>query len=206
MTLRTDPAWLPSRRGCLTSSRFKDARAKLKGGKPAEACMTYAMELVAERVSDWAVSRHVTDAMQRGIDLQAPAIAAYEAHKGVLVGPERLVTHPEIDSFLSTPDGFVGADGLVEVKVPSVTKYVKWRAEGKIPDEHMDQIIAQQAVCRRQWTDFVAYCPEMPPPLHLFVVRYEPTVEEMVQADADALWFLDLVETMFHQFVEGKAA
>ena len=168
--------------------------------------MTYAMELVAERASDWSVSRKVTDAMQRGIDEQEPALNAYEALTGVLCGPERLVAHPNIEHFLSTPDAFVGTDGLVEVKVPSVVKYVKWRADGKIPDEHMDQIVAQQAVCRRSWTDFVAYCPEMPKPLDLFVVRYEVMPEHIEQADKDALWFLELVETMFDQFVSGKAA
>jgi hypothetical protein len=168
--------------------------------------MNYAMELVAERASDWSVSRYVTDAMQRGIDLQEPALTAYEAHAGVLCGPERLLAHPTLEHFLSTPDATVGADGLVEVKVPSVTKYVRWRAEGKIPEEHIDQIIAQQAVARRKWTDFVAYCPEMPPPLHLFVVRYEVDLTHIEQADKDARWFLDLVETMFHQFVEGRAA
>lgn len=206
MTLQSDPGWLPARRGCLTTSRFKDARAKLKSGKPAEARIQYAMELVAERVSDWAVSRFVTDAMQRGIDLEPDAIRAYETHTGYFCQPAQLIQHASIGEFLSTPDGLIGGDGLVEVKVPSITKFVRWRSEGIIPEEHLDQLQGQQAVCRREWTDFVAYCPEMPNKFQLFLVRYMPTAVEMKQVDADAREFLDLVEEMFSQFVTGQAA
>lgn len=207
MTLQTDPQWLPARRGRLTTSRFRDARCKLKTGKRAESSITYAYELVAERVSEYAVSRFVTDAMQRGLDEEPFAVMAYEAATGNLCEPARLIAHPTLDEFLSTPDGFIGDDGLIEVKVPSVQKFVRWRAEGKVPDEHLDQLIGQQAVCRRAWTDFVAYCPEQPPEYQLFIVRFVPTAEQIEQADADAAEFLQLVDDLFIAFTHhGKAA
>jgi predicted phage-related endonuclease len=205
MILQTDPGWLPERRGRLTASRMNDALAFLKNGKESEARRKYKVELVAERMVDVAVDRYVSPAMQRGLDLEPDARAAYEAHSGNLCGPAALVHHPRIEWFSATPDAFVDADGLAEFKVPQVTTYVEWIAGGIIPEQHIAQLTVQLACTGRQWVDFAAYCPEMPPPRRLFVRRFAPTPAEIADCEAAASAFLAEVEAMFVAVTESPA-
>lgn len=197
MILQSDPGWLPERRGRLTASRMNDACAYLKNGKEAEARRKYKIELVGERMCDYAVSRYVTDAMRRGIDLEPEARSAYEVHSGNLCGPAALVHHAAIEWFSATPDGFIDPGGLLEVKVPSVENYVGWLSDGVVPEQHVLQMTAQLSCTGRRYVDFVAYCPEMPPPKRLFVRRFEPDAEMIAHCEAAARQFLAEVEALF---------
>ena len=203
MILQTDPGWLPERRGRLTASRMNDALAYLKTGKEAEARRKYKIELVAERMAEYAVNHYVSPAMQRGLDLEPTARAAYEAHTGYLCSPAALVHHPRIEWFSATPDGFVDADGLVEIKVPQVTTYIEWLAGGVIPEQHIAQLTAQLAVTGRAWVDFAAYCPEMPAARQLFIRRLTPTPEDIANCESAATAFLVEVEAMFVAVTES---
>src|SRR5690348_4002618 len=124
--LQSDPGWLPERRGRLTASRMNDACAYLKSGKEAEARRKYKIELVAERMADWAMNHYVTPAMQRGLDFEAEARREYETRTGYFCKAPGLVHHPRIDLFAATPDGFIDSDGLLEIKVPQVPTYIDW--------------------------------------------------------------------------------
>ena len=205
MILQSDPGWLPARRGCLTGSRMADALAYLKNGKEAEARRKYKIELVAERVSDHAVSRYVTPAMQRGLDLEPDAKDAYEIETGFLLGPAAWFEHPRLDYFGATTDGSIGDDGLAEFKVPLVHNYVEWRLAREIPADHLPQLLAQLAVTRRRYVDFVAFCPEAPPSKRLFIRRLEPTAEDIANLEAGAAAFLAEVDKMFRAFTEAAA-
>ncbi len=205
MILQSDPSWLPARRGCLTGSRMADALAYLKNGKEAEARRKYRIELVAERVSDYAVSRFVTVPMQRGLDLEPDAKDAYEVETGVLLGPAAWFEHPRIEFFGATTDGSIDADGLAEFKVPLVHNYIEWRLAGEIPADYMPQLLAQLAVTRRRYVDFVAFCPEAPFSKRLFIRRLEPTAEDIANLEAGAAAFLDDVDKMFRAFTEAAA-
>jgi hypothetical protein len=206
VTLQTDPGWLPERRGKLTASRMADAMSFLKDGKtPSAARRKYMTDLLAERVSDYAVSHYVTPAMERGLALEASARGEYEAVSGNLVEPARLVDHPAIPYFSATPDGFIDHDGLLEIKVPLVPTFIDWRLAGVIPPEHIPQLAAQLLCTRRRWTHFVAYCPEMPEPKRLFVRTFEPTAEYLAEVESAAVRFLDELEAMFEAFTTAAA-
>lgn len=205
MTLQTDPGWLPSRRGKLTASRMADALDMLKSGKESAARRKYKIELLAERISDYAVDHYVTPAMQRGLDLEPDAREAYEAASGNIPAPARSVDHPLIEHFSATPDGFVDGDGLLELKVPTVPTFLAWKLAGVVPEEHVPQLLAQLACTRRKWTDFVAYCPEMPAHKRLLIARFEPKPEQIAEIEKAAQTFLAEVEAMFEQFTTKAA-
>lgn len=202
MTLQSDPSWLPSRRGKLTASRMRDAMAKLKKGGESAERRRLKIELLAERVSDYAVQHYVTPPMQRGLDWEAPARDTWEERTGQLAMPAALVDHPTIEHFAATPDGFIGSSGLLEIKVPTMPTFLEWRMAGVVPPEHVPQLCAQLACTRRQWTEFVAYCPELPEPHDLFVRRFEPTAEQIAEVEAAAVEFLGELEAMFEKFTE----
>jgi exodeoxyribonuclease (lambda-induced) len=171
--------------------------AVLKTGKPAQARTDYLKQLVAERMTDSAAETYVTQAMQWGIDNEQAAAEEYEAVTGEIVTPAPFVPHPEIIDFGASPDRFVAADGLVEIKCPATTTFVDWRMTGQIPERYIWQMTAQLACTRRRWCDFVAFDPRViygPP---LWIKRFEPTPEEITKCEQAARDFLAEVDRLF---------
>lgn len=200
------PGWIKQRIGHLTASRMKDAMDFLKSGKPSENRTKYAMELVAERMCDYATSHYVTDAMQYGIDMEPHAKQAYEARTGLLLADAGFLVHPTIEWFGASPDGLVGADGLAEFKVPTPVTYVRWLANGVVPEEHKPQMLAQMACTGRQWCDFVAYNPRANVGSQLFIRRFQPDPEEVAKVEEYARQFLAEVDQLFELVTTKEAA
>lgn len=199
MTLQTDPSWLPSRIGCLSASRFRDATDFLKNGKESEARRKYRSELVAERIAGYAVDHVVTKPMQRGLLLESEARNFYEEQSGHLLGPARLFVHPTIEFLCATPDSTLGHDAVVEFKVPLVHTFVNWVEVGEIPPDHVPQLDCQLLVTGRSKAIFAAYCPEMPEPRRLFIREYVPDADRRAAAEAAAIRFLEETEELFRR-------
>lgn len=197
--LQSDPGWLAARRGLLTASRMTDVFDIRKDGKPGASRVKLMKELLAERIADWAVDHPVTAPMRRGLDLEPDARDAYEAATGNIAAPAELILHPVIDGLASTPDGFIAPDGLLEIKVPLVTTYLDWILDGKVPEQHVPQLLCQLACTRRRWTDFVAYCPEMPPKKRLFIRHFEPRPEDIAAVESAAVAFLRELDELFEK-------
>lgn len=189
--------WLKARLGRLTASRMGDAMSFTKKGVESEARRQLKYNLLAERVTDMACDNIVTRAMEHGIENEPVAREKYEEVTGTLVQQCGLAYHDEIEYFGASPDGLVGHEGLIEIKCPSSTKFIKWKLEGIVPEEHRPQMLAQLAVTKRKWCDFVAFDPRFPEQLQLWVIRYEPTAEEISAVEKSAQLFLDELETMF---------
>lgn len=203
MILQSSPGWLQERIGRATASRMKDALAKKKDGSDSEARRKYAIELITERITGLAIERFVSDDMRRGLELENVARSLYEIKTGDLVGPAALIHHPSIEWLSATPDGFIGADGLIEIKVPRPERFVEWRMSGLIPDEHILQMTAQLSCTGRRWVDFVAYCDTVPPDHQLYIRRFAPEPEALAKFEADASEFLAMVDRMFEKFTES---
>jgi putative phage-type endonuclease len=191
------PGWVRERIGKLTASRMGDVMAMTKAGKPSEARLAYLKQLVAERMTDAAVETYVTAAMQWGIDNEPLAAEEYEALTGEIVVPAPFVPHPTIENFGASPDRFVNADGLIEVKCPATVNYVEWRRSGEIPERYQWQMLAQLACTRRQWCDFVAYDPRVKVGSPIWIKRYTPTAEDIAKVEEAASKFLQEVDRLF---------
>lgn len=197
-------AWVRQRIGWCTASRMRDVLATLKNGQPAEARRKYAMELVAERLVDGALDHFVSPAMQWGIECEPEAADAYEEVTGTLLERCGFHPHPRIEFFGATPDRLLGGDGLIEIKCPTTTTYVAWRAAGEVPADHKPQMLAQLACTRRRFVDFVAYDPRVRQREHrIFIRRYEPSVDEIAAVEAAVEQFLAEVEALFQQVIGG---
>ena len=199
-------AWLSARCGKLTASRMCDAMAVLKNGQPAKARADLLRELLAERITGSSVRHFVTDAMAWGLEKEAEAKAAYEAHAGVLLMDAGFYDHPRIDNFGATPDGLIAGERLIETKCPTTTTFVEWTLKGEVPDEHKPQMCAQLACTGRRAVVFVAYDPRIKNPARrLFVREYEPTREEIEAVEAAAESFLAELDRMFEIFTTQAA-
>jgi putative phage-type endonuclease len=200
------PAWIKARIGHLTASRMNDVLAFSKrDGKPLKARADYAIELVAERMTDAAVDHWVSDDMVWGIEKEPDAKVTYTEVTGRPVLPAGFMLHPTIEFCGASPDGFIGHDGLIEIKCPRTTTHITWMLIGEVPDQHRAQMALQLLVTGRQWCDFVSYDPRCHPRQRLFLRRFTPTDEYLREIETAAREFLQEVDAMFDKVTTAEA-
>jgi putative phage-type endonuclease len=191
------PEWFAQRIGKLTASRMADASMK----KDTAGRRNYLAQLVAERLTGEAGESFTNAAMQWGIDNEPLARAEYEILRGIDVEQVAFIDHPEIEWCGASPDGLVNDDGydygLVEIKCPNTATHIDYMLGQKPPAKYIPQMLLQLACTGRQWCDFVSYDPRLPDGYRLFVVRFEPTADELKATEATAREFLqDVAETI----------
>ena len=120
----------------------------------------------------------------------------YENYAEVLVDEIAWVPHPTIENFGVSPDGLIGTDGLVEIKVPSMPVHIGYwldAMDGKVPTDYTDQMLAQLACTRRQWCDFVSYDDRVVEDMQLVVIRFQPEKKEIEELEKEVEKFLEEV-------------
>ncbi len=155
------PEWFAARCGLITASRYKDARATLKNGSPAQSRLDYMAELALERITGSLTDRFVTPAMQRGTELESAARAAYEADTGEIVSELGMCLHDTL-AFGYSPDGLVGDDGLIEIKCPSNPYKLAQLLLTRDINEYADQVQGGLWITGRAWCDVLIYHPSIP--------------------------------------------
>jgi hypothetical protein len=187
-------AWRQARCGRLTGSRAKDMLATIKSGEAA-ARRDLRMQLIAERLTGVPQeSGYVNADMQWGVDHEAEAITAYEAETGVLVTPIGFCEHDAVMAGTS-PDGFVGRDGLLSVKCPRTANHLRYIRDGVEPSEHAAQNTHELWLTGRAWLDFVSYDPRLPDRLQLLTIRVTRTPDQLADYEKKVVAFLREVET-----------
>ena len=174
-------AWKAQRVGKVTASRVSDVIAKTKTGYSTSRT-NYAAQLVCERLTGAAAENYTNAAMAWGTEKEPEARAAYEFMRNVDVAPAGFVDHPSIEESGASPDGYVGEDGLIEIKAPLTATHIDTLLSGKIPDKYVVQMLWQMACTGRQWCDYVSFDPRLPAHLQLFVKRLhrnDPRIEEL---------------------------
>lgn len=186
--------WFAARLGRLTGSRAGDMLATIKSGEAA-ARRDLRTQLVCERLTGQVQEEpFVNAAMQRGIDCEPLAFAAYEAQTGTLVERSGFLAHAEHMAGCSLDghvDGFVG---LIELKCPKSTTHLRYLRGGVVPSDYLPQILHNLWITGAEWADFASFDDRFPPELQLFIVRVNPRVEEIADYEKKALAFLAEVE------------
>ena len=160
----TDPqgsdAWLQSRRGVITGSRFALAREKKKDGNRPAAAIKYAMDTARERCGGLTLPTSQTLAMRIGSEQEDAARASYELETG------RMVTEcgffcTEDHQFGVSPDGLVDDDGLIEIKTMVSSETLFRCVVDGISADFIDQINGELWLLNRQWCDLVLWAPDL---------------------------------------------
>lgn len=184
MTDQRTPAWFAMRAGKFTGSRFADLMAVTKSG-PSTSRANLIATLAVERITGACVETYSNGAMQRGTELEPEARSAYETHCGDLVDEVAFVQHPTLPFVGVSPDGLVGADGLVEIKCPSaMAKHLSALRYGGHAAEYHWQLQGQLWVTARKWIDAVSYDPRWPEHLQIAVVRIERDDKAIAELEA----------------------
>lgn len=188
--------WLTLRAGKFTASGAGDALSFLKGGGESARRRDYRFQLAAERLSGRPCGSDYRNAdMDRGIELEAAALLAYEAQTGSLITACGFISHDEHPAGYS-PDGLVDHDGLVEVKAPRIANHVGTIEAGAVPADYVPQLRHALWITGRDWIDFCSYCPAVPG-LELFVVRAYASDLDLSGYASDAMRFLGDVEETY---------
>ena len=188
-------AWFKDRLGLATGSRANDVLAKIKSGEAA-ARRDYRAQLVAERLTGKPQEDVFVNAdMERGIQLEAAARMAYEAHTGLLAEETGFLRSTTLDAGCSL-DGAINAfEGVLEVKCPRTATHINYLRDGKVPAKYLPQITHNVLVSDAAWADFASYCPALPDNLSLFVVRVKREDLDIEGYERELKAFLEEVAT-----------
>lgn len=175
--------WLKERLGVLTGScAYKAFKAGRGGNGWAATRQSYLMDLVAEVMtgeSPFATSR----AIEWGNDHESMARDAYEAATFNVAVEAGLCFKDELKRCGASPDGFVGADGLIEIKCPYTTVvHLDTVINGTIKPEYIEQMQFQMWVTGRKWCDFVSFDPRMKEKkIHIIRIEAEKDYTKLVE-------------------------
>lgn len=193
--VQRSPEWHQMRLGRLTGSRAKDMLATIKSGEAA-ARRDLRMQLVCERLTGQVQEDgYVNDVMQRGIELEPAAFAAYEGVTGLVAERSGFLAHTEHWAGCSL-DGHIGDfEGILELKCPKSATHLRYLKSDQIPAEHLPQIMHNLWITGAAWCDFVSFDDRFPQPLQVVRIRYERTEDAIAAYARAALAFLKEVET-----------
>jgi putative phage-type endonuclease len=155
----------------------------------------YMAQLIAERLTGVPQESYTNAAMQWGIDTEAEARIAYEFYAGATVEDAGYIEHPAIPHAGASPDGLVGADGLVEIKCPQTATHIDTLLGAPIPDRYVVQMQFQMACTGRAWCDWVSYDPRMPEAMRLHIKRVHRDNARIAELESAVREFLADLDT-----------
>ena len=141
---------------------------------------------LAELVAEWALGRSVTDDaslfMDRGSEMEEEAVAWYEMRHDCDVDRVGFITLDD-GSAGASPDGFVGDEGGLEVKIPAAHTHIAYLLD-PLSDDYKAQIQMNLLISERAYWDRLSYHPTLPKALNRFL-RDEPFINALRAALAD---------------------
>ena len=187
--------WFAARLGRLTGSRAGDMLATIKSGEAA-ARRDLKVQLVVERLTQTLQEdMFVNAAMQRGIDCEPLAFAAYESLTGLMAVRSGFLAHDTIAAGCSL-DGHVGDfAGILEVKCPKSATHLRYLRGGVVPSDYLPQITHNLWITKAMWCDFLSFDDRFPAALQTFLVRVNAADLDLASYETKALAFLAEVDT-----------
>jgi putative phage-type endonuclease len=195
------PEWFAQRLGKVTASRIADIMAKTKTGVSASRG-NYLAQLVAERLTGQSADTFKSGAMQHGTETEPQARMVYEAETGQIVTEVAMINHPTIKMSGASPDGFVGTDGLVEIKCPNTSTHIASLMADKAPSGYIPQMQWQMACTGRAWCDFVSFDPRMPEDMQLLIKRVPRDEALIAEYEAEVIKFLAEVQETVDKLIQ----
>lgn len=194
--------WLEARAGLVTAStvgKLLTPTLKVADNDTSRGLIT---TLAAERITGTVEYVWPNADMRRGVEHEPYAREAYTAHHAEVV--ELGFMTRQFDGFKLgfSPDGLVGADGLIEIKSPRAKAHIQTILHNRVPPWYMAQCQTGLLVSGRKWLDFVSFCAGMP----LYVKRVLPDKawhNAIVDAARAANTAIDQIITRYTDAVRG---
>lgn len=181
--------WLQARLGKVTSSNIWKVVKRTKTGW-SDYRRSHMVELLAEKLTGQPTEYYLSQAMQWGLETEPQARVAYEMRQGVYVETTGFVPHHRIPSAGCSPDGFVGDDGMVEIKCPETRTHIRYLVDAEIDEKYVLQMQWQMACCQRQWCDYVSFDPRLPLSCQLSIKRIHANPDKIADMEKTVIEFL----------------
>lgn len=186
--------WYSARAGRLTGSAAHALFKTVQKGEAA-ARRDYRLQLVVERLTGKPQEDdYVNKEMQRGIDLEATAIAEYEALTGLVVRRTGFIRSDDLMVGCSLDGDVDNFTGIVEVKCPKSATHLQYIGDGVVPSYYLPQLRHNAWVTGAQWADFLSFDDRFPPELQVFYVRAFRDDLKIDEYEKTALAFLKEVD------------
>lgn len=188
-------AWLQVRAGVITASRAKDARSRLKTGKPSSAMEKYAKQIAVEKIAGEPVEKFfVTEAMRFGTEQEPLARMQYESVSGNLVEEAGFITTDD-GVFGYSSDGLVGEDGCIEVKTLVSCERIVDLIGARDVSDFIDQVRVGLWITNRKWCDVVLWAPALKNiNREMTIVHVKRNDDDITELEADLLQFKAMVD------------
>jgi putative phage-type endonuclease len=190
MAEQGSPEWLQERCGKVTASKIADVMSSGRGKEPSATRKNYMAQLLTERLTGAVAEGYTNAAMQWGTETEPQARAMYELQTGLDVEQVGFVPHPVLECTGASPDGLVGADGLVEIKCPNTATHIETLRGAAVDRKYLLQMHWQMICTGREWCDFVSFDPRLPAAMQLHIVRVERNAELVEEITAAVTQFL----------------
>jgi len=190
--------WFNLRRGWVTGSRVADVLASIKSGEAA-ARRNYRAELISVILTGERPESYVSKEMLHGIENEPFARAAYELKYDVTVDQAGFATHPRVDRFGASSDGYIGTTGVLEIKAPNTATHIDYLLRNRLPPDYEPQMLAEMACAEREWADFVSFDPRLPADLQLFVKRFYRDEKRIAEIEKCVEIFLSEVDEVIEK-------
>lgn len=188
----TEEDWKKDRAGAITASNFATFVKKDKQGNymlsNSETAKNLIYKIAWERlVIDNAFEEAYnrvnasSASIEHGNMYEGAAVLRYEEFTGNTV--QYVNQYIEVEERIGgTPDGYIGKDGLIEIKCPwNGGNHLRTLLTGEVYNkDYYIQIQGYLWITGRKWCDFVTYDPDLPEAINISVTRverHEPTIE-----------------------------
>jgi len=143
--------WFELRKKRMTASHAQQIGSNGKG------LVTYIREIMCEYFSNHEKELYTNKAMEWGNEQEPIARTVYEFETDSIVKEIGFIIY---DDYIGcSPDGFVGKDGLLEIKCPTDKVFFSLLLDEKIDSKYMWQMQMQMLISGRKWCDYFAYNP-----------------------------------------------
>jgi putative phage-type endonuclease len=200
--------WKLQRLGKVTASRIADVVAKTRNGYGASRA-NYMAELAAEILTGTPAEGFTSKPMQWGLDHEPEAKTMYAFMTDREVTEAGFVQHPKLPMSGASPDGYVDADGLIEVKCPNTATHIETLLGAPIDAAYVKQMQWQMFCTGRQWCDWCSFDPRLPPALQLIVRRVPRDPAMIAELEIEVIQFLKELDTKvaaLRTLIEKQAA
>jgi hypothetical protein len=155
------PEWFAARLGIPTASEF--SKIYTPTGKVSTQAKGYMNKLLAEIITGEPVQTfEKTPWMERGNELEQEAADFYEFLKDTEVSKIGFCTN-DAREYGCSPDRLIGETGGLEIKVVAPHTMASYLLSSEIDMDYWPQVQGNMLVTGRDWWDWMAYCPKMPP-------------------------------------------
>jgi hypothetical protein len=161
---QNSPEWYAARLGIPTASAFATVMASGKDGGASVTRKAYMMKLAGEIITGEPMESYENAHMERGKIMEDEARSFYSLIRNVDVARVGFIRNGDTGC---SPDGLIGKSGMSEIKTKIPNQLITCILRDDFPPEHRAQCQGSLWVAEREWIDFIAYWPKMPP----FIIR-----------------------------------